>query len=67
MSEERLVEIEIKLAHQEQLLGDLDNVVTEQQAKIMQLEALCNKLIDRVRSFGASAVDAPQDEKPPHY
>ena len=67
MSEERLVEIEIKLAHQEQLLGDLDNVVTEQQSKIMQLEALCNKLIDRVRSFAEGTVDAPQDEKPPHY
>ena len=67
MSEERLVDIEIKLAHQEQLLEDLDNVVTEQQAKIMQLEGLCNRLIDRVQSFGESSVDAPQDERPPHY
>lgn len=67
MSEERLVNIEIKLAHQEQLLGDLDNVVTEQQAKIMQLEALCNKLIDRVRSVAESTIDEPRDEKPPHY
>lgn len=67
MSEERLVDIEIKLAHQDQLLSDLDMVVTEQQAKIMQLEALCNKLIDRVRSFAESSFDAPQDEKPPHY
>lgn len=67
MSEERLVDIEIKLAHQEQLLGDLDEIVTDQQAKIMQLEALCNKLIDRVRSFADGAVEAPQDEKPPHY
>ena len=67
MSEERLVDIEIKLAHQEQLLGDLDQIVTDQQAKIMQLEALCTKLIDRVRSFAESSVEAPQDEKPPHY
>lgn len=67
MSEERLTDIEIKIAHQEQLLIDLDNVVTEQQAKIMQLEALCDKLIDRVRSLAEAATDSPHDETPPHY
>ena len=67
MSEERLVDIEVKLAHQEQLLSDLDAVVTDQQAKIMQLEALCNELIERVRSFADGATDAPHDDRPPHY
>ncbi|NIS90702.1 MAG: SlyX protein [Woeseiaceae bacterium] len=67
MSEERLVDIEVKLAHQEQLLIDLDKVVTQQQSRIMQLEALCNRLIERVRSFAGGASDAPHDDKPPHY
>jgi len=68
MSEDRLVDIEVKLAHQEQLLTDLDNIVTQQQAKIMQLEELCGSLIDRVRSIGeAMPGDATQDERPPHY
>ncbi len=67
MSEERLTEIEIKLAHQDQLLIDLDRVVTEQQAKIMQLEALCDKLIEKVRSMAQGATDAPHDDTPPHY
>ena len=67
MSEDRLVDIEIKLAHQEQLLIDLDKVVTDQQAKIMQLEALCNRLIERVQSVAEGSTDAPHDEKPPHY
>lgn len=67
VTEERLTDIEIRLAHQDQLLVDLDKVVTEQQARIMQLEELCTQLIERVRSYGDGAIDAPQDEKPPHY
>ena len=67
MTEERLVDIEVKLAHQEQLLIDLDQVVTDQQAKIMRLEELCNELIERVRAAGEGATDAPHDERPPHY
>jgi SlyX protein len=68
MSEDRLVDIEVKLAHQEQLLTDLDSAVTQQQAKIMQLEELCTSLIDRVRSIGEGGPgDEAQDERPPHY
>jgi SlyX protein len=67
MSEERLIGIEVKLAHQEQVLIDLDNVITEQQARIMQLEALCEKLIERVGSIAQGATDSPHDDPPPHY
>jgi SlyX protein len=67
MSEERLEDIEIKLAHQDQLLVDLDKVVTDQQARIMQLEELVTTLIDRVRAIGEGGSDGPQDERPPHY
>jgi len=68
MSEERLVDIESKLAYQDQLLNELNDVVTEQQAKLMQLEELCKSLISRVRSMGEAmpATDAG-DEVPPHY
>jgi SlyX protein len=67
MSEERLEDIEVKLAHQDQLLVDLDKVVTDQQARIMQLEELVTTLIDRVRAIGEGGSDGPQDERPPHY
>ena len=68
MSEESFVDIESKLAHQDQLLSELNDVVTEQQAKLMQLEELCKSLISRVRSLGEAmpAADAG-DERPPHY
>jgi SlyX protein len=67
MSEERLVDIEVKLAHQDQSLIDLDKVVADQQAKIMELEELVTTLIERVRAIGEGGSDGPQDERPPHY
>ena len=68
MSEDRLVDIEVKLAHQEHLLFELNDVITNQQEKIMQLEELCVSLVQRVRSIGeALPGDGPQDERPPHY
>jgi SlyX protein len=68
MSEDRLIDIESKLAHQEQLLTELNEVITEQQGRIMQLEQLSTSLIERVRAIGDAAPDeGPVDERPPHY
>ena len=68
MSEDRLIEIETKLAHQEQLVNELNDVITEQQARIMQLEQLSKSLIERVRAIGESGgEDTATDERPPHY
>jgi len=68
MSEERFIDLETRLAHQDQMLHELNEVVTSQQAMITQLEALCRGLISRVQSIGDAAPDAgPADEKPPHY
>jgi len=68
MSEERFIDLESRLAHQDQLLNELNEVVTSQQGKIMQLDALCKSLIERVRSMSdvAPAGDSG-DERPPHY
>ena len=68
MSEDRFEIIESKLAHQEQLLNDLNDALAAQQAQIMQLDELCKSLIDRVRSLGeAQPAGNPADERPPHY
>jgi len=68
MSEARFVDIESRLAHQDQLLHELNDVVTAQQAKIMQLDELCKSLITRVRSIGDAMPEGdPGDERPPHY
>ena len=68
MSEDRFIDLESRLAHQDQLLNELNDVVTEQQARIMQLEELCKVLIQRVRSVGEGPSEGgPGDERPPHY
>jgi len=68
MNEDRIVDIETKLAHQEHLLLELNDVITKQQEKIMSLEGLCDSIIERVRSLGEVApADANADEVPPHY
>lgn len=68
MSEKRFIELESRLAHQDQMLHELNKVVTDQQAKLMQLEELCRTLIDRVRSLGEGMpAGDPADERPPHY
>lgn len=68
MSEERFIDLETRLAHQDQLLNDLNDVVTGQQAKIMQLEQLCKSLLGRVRSIGEAMPEGDSgDERPPHY
>lgn len=68
MSEERFIDLESRLAHQDQLLNELNDAVTSQQAKIMELNTLCQSLIDRVRSMGDAAPAGDSgDERPPHY
>jgi len=68
MDDERLIDIESKLAHQENLLAELNSALTSQQAQIMRLETLCESLIEQIRSMsdGASSADAA-GERPPHY
>jgi SlyX protein len=47
MTEQRFVDLETKLAHQEHLLLELNDIITKQQENIMRLEKLCDSM-DRV-------------------
>lgn len=68
MEETRLVEIESKLAHQEQLLFELNEVLTDQQTQLMQLKELCAVLLERLRSVADGGPDdSGQEQPPPHY
>jgi SlyX protein len=46
MTDQRFVDIETKLAHQEHLLLELNDVITKQQEKIMRLEGLCDSIVE---------------------
>lgn len=68
MTEQRFVDLETRLAHQEHLLLELNDVITKQQENIMRLEKLCDSIVERVRSLGEVLPDdANVNEKPPHY
>jgi SlyX protein len=67
-NEERLVDIEIKLARQEDLVETLNQMVYRQQQKIDQLESLCSALARHLKEIRQAATEAGSaNEKPPHY
>jgi SlyX protein len=66
--DERLVDLETRLTHQDHTLSELNDVVTQQQASIMKLERLCQSMAQRISLLNeAMAEAAPGDERPPHY
>jgi SlyX protein len=68
MTEQRFVDLESRLAHQEHLLLELNDVITKQQENIMRLEERCDSIIERVRSLGEVLPGGGiVDGKPPHY
>ncbi|MGI4938726.1 MAG: SlyX family protein [Janthinobacterium lividum] len=67
VSEQRFMDIEIKLTRQEDLVETLNQAVWRQQQKIDELEALCAALVRRVREGQAAGNDPAANERPPHY
>ena len=68
VDDEKLIDIETKLAHQEHQLAELDDALSNQQAQIGNLEHLCQTLVERIRALSETGVGGnADDEKPPHY
>lgn len=65
-NENRFVDIEIKLAHQEDLVESLNQVVYQQGRRIDQLEAMVAGLAEHIRTRAQSDA-TPSSERPPHY
>ncbi|MEM7626736.1 MAG: SlyX family protein [Planctomycetota bacterium] len=73
----RLVNIEEKIAHLEQYLGELDGVVREMNDRMDGYQAELTKMRELVESQNASSDDEPgddgpsdqrlEDERPPHW
>ena len=64
--EDRFIDIEIKVAHQENLVESLNQTIYEQGRRIDQLEAMVAKLAEHIRIL-RDAGQGPVNEKPPHY
>jgi len=67
MNDERVVELEIKVAYQEDLLQALNDVVSEQQQQLIRLEEVSRLLGQRIKSMGGSEGINQGVELPPHY
>lgn len=68
MNEDRIIELEIKQAYQEDLIQALNQVVADQQIQIGKLEETCKLLHDKIKSLAfAGREPASIDERPPHY
>lgn len=66
--DERLIELEAKIAHQEHSIHTLGEELYRQQKKLDQLESTCNFLVEQLRTQAGSASTAnTDDDKPPHY
>ncbi len=65
-NEDRFVDIEIKLAHQEDMVESLNEVVIQQSRRIDQLEAMVSQLAEHIRNNAQPGAN-PVNEPPPHY
>ena len=69
MSTERLDDLEIKMAFQEELVEALNGVVVRQQQEIELLQQQIRYLYRQVRDLRPAdeVSPAPEEEVPPHY
>ncbi len=63
MNEDRLVDIETKLAYQENTIKDLNDTVIEQQKEIDTLK----NIVERIKESSNISSGDLNDNKPPHY
>jgi len=69
MSDERLIEIETKLAYQEDMVEELNKIITAQQTQLDELTDACRLLIERINEMTDTGQSGGEqiDAKPPHY
>ncbi len=68
MDDARLIDIEIKLAHQEQAMAELNQVLVDQQTQLTRLAQRYEVLVEKLHSLSQSEHGvSPDDERPPHY
>ena len=69
MSEDRFIEIETRLAFQDQTIKSLSDVLYEQQIEIDKLTCLYSTLAKQHKEQSNPSPDivGPAHEKPPHY
>lgn len=68
MTEDRFIDLETRLAYQDEAIRSLSDTIARQQKRIDQLDSLMRQLFDRVKSMNEPVFKGtPADEIPPHY
>jgi SlyX protein len=62
--DERIIELEIRIAHQDKVIGALDDVLRAFTARVERLE---QQLAGLRKAAGDLEAVGPPDEPPPHY
>ena len=65
--EDRVIELEVRLMHQEQTAEDLTAVLLRQERDIKALTVELRRMRDRMLTETDSGGDPAKDEMPPHY
>lgn len=66
--DERIVDLETRLAFQEDTLTHLNDVVAEQEQRIMRLERQLKEAVALLRAITPENLATPAEETPPpHY
>jgi SlyX protein len=61
----RINDLEIRMAHQDQTIAELNDVITAQWKKLDALERQLHRLGEELEAMDGS--EAPANQKPPHY
>lgn len=67
-TEDRLIDLETRLAHHERMAEELSDVLAEQQRVIDRLSLQLRQVAERMGDLESGWSRSPQDDKPPpHY
>ena len=63
--EQRIIELEMRVAHHEKTISDLNDVITAQWKKLETLERQLRRFGEELQTLDSN--DASANQKPPHY
>ncbi len=64
--EQRIEDLEIRMAHQDKIIADLNDVITDQWKKTEQLQRQLQRLGEELEAMDTGEGPAA-NQKPPHY
>ena len=67
MNDEKIIDIETRLAYQDDTIQQLNDVIYRQQQQIDKLEKTMQLLLAKIQDLMAGSAEDVANEKPPHY